>query len=80
MYILPSIPSLAILYLCIPFLLWLMILSLRQKNVKGGYIGDYTQVGVHSVILPTVKIGENCVIGANSVVNKRLEDFSFAMG
>jgi acetyltransferase-like isoleucine patch superfamily enzyme len=51
-----------------------------SNKVKGGCIGDYTQVGVHSVILPKVNIGENCLIGANSVVNKKLEDFSFAIG
>ena len=51
-----------------------------STNVKGASIGDYTQVGVHSVILSNIKIGENCVIGANSVVNTKLADFSFATG
>ena len=51
-----------------------------SNKIKGGTIGDYTQVGVHTVILPNINIGENCVIGANSVVNKKLEDFSFALG
>ncbi len=51
-----------------------------SNKLKGSYIGNYTQVGVHSIILSNIKIGENCVIGANSVVNKKLEDFSFALG
>lgn len=51
-----------------------------SNKIKGGYIGAYTQVGVHSVILPNISIGENCLIGANSVVNKKLDDFSFAIG
>lgn len=51
-----------------------------SNNLKGGFIGNYTQIGVHSVILSNIKIGENCVIGANSVVNKKIEDFSFAIG
>jgi len=49
-------------------------------EIKGGRIGDYTQVCVHAVILPGVHVGENCLIGANSVVNKRVPDFSLAMG
>jgi len=49
-------------------------------DIKGSYIGSYTQVCVHAVILPGVQVGENCLIGANSVVNKRLKDFSLATG
>ena len=51
-----------------------------SNNLKGSFIGSYTQVGVHSIILSNVKIGENCVIGANSVVNKKLDDYSLATG
>jgi acetyltransferase-like isoleucine patch superfamily enzyme len=51
-----------------------------SEDVKGGQIGSYTQVGVHAVILPGVRVGENCLIGANSVVTKKLEEFSLAMG
>jgi len=41
---------------------------------KGPTIGDYTQIAVHSVILPMVRIGKNCLVGANSTVNKNFED------
>lgn len=49
-------------------------------DLKGGSIGSYTQIGVHAVILPGMRVGENCLIGANSVVNRRLNDFSLAIG
>lgn len=51
-----------------------------SNNLKGSYIGNFSVIGVHSVILPNVRIGENCIIGANSVVNKNLESYSFARG
>lgn len=41
---------------------------------EGATIGDYTQIAVHSVILPMVKIGKNCLVGANATVNKNFED------
>jgi acetyltransferase-like isoleucine patch superfamily enzyme len=49
-------------------------------DIKGGYIGDYSQVGAHVVVLPGIRVGENCLIGANSVVNKKVPDYSLAMG
>jgi acetyltransferase-like isoleucine patch superfamily enzyme len=49
-------------------------------DIKGGYIGNYSQVGVHAVVLPGIQVGENCLIGANSVVNRRLPNYSLAMG
>jgi len=51
-----------------------------STDIQGGRIGNYTVVGVHAVILPRIQVGENCLIGANSVVNKRLPDYSLAMG
>lgn len=51
-----------------------------SEEVKGGYIGNYTQVAVHTVILPGIRVGENCLIGANSVVSKRIPNYSFAGG
>jgi acetyltransferase-like isoleucine patch superfamily enzyme len=49
-------------------------------DIQGGHVGSYTQVCVHSTILAGVRVGENCLIGANSVVNKTLPDYSLAMG
>ena len=51
-----------------------------STDINGGQIGNYSVVGVHAVILPNVRVGENCLIGANSVVNRRLPDYSLAMG
>lgn len=39
-----------------------------------------TWVGQNVVILPGVTIGENCVIGANSVVNRDIPRYSVAAG
>src|SRR3954466_13057965 len=49
-------------------------------DIKGGHVGDYTQVCVHAVILSGVEVGENCLIGAASVVNRKLPPFSLATG
>lgn len=43
-------------------------------------IGRGTWLGQNVVILPGVAIGEQCVIGANSVVNRPVPDFSIAVG
>ncbi|HWF19902.1 MAG TPA: acyltransferase [Verrucomicrobiae bacterium] len=43
-------------------------------------IGDYTWLGQNVVVLPGVSIGQHCVIGANSVVNKSIPDFCVAAG
>lgn len=51
-----------------------------STDIRGGYIGDYTQVGVHAVILPGIRVGASCLIGANTVVSKRVPDYSLAMG
>lgn len=43
-------------------------------------IGDGTWIGTNVVIVGNVKIGKNCVIGANSVVTKDIPDYSVAAG
>lgn len=43
-------------------------------------IGDGSWIGINVSILPDVKIGRNCVIGANSVVTKDIPDFHIAAG
>ena len=43
-------------------------------------IGRSTWLGQNVVVLPGVTIGEHCVIGANSVVNSPIPDFSVAVG
>jgi acetyltransferase-like isoleucine patch superfamily enzyme len=51
-----------------------------SNQIFGPEIGEYTQIAVNSVILPGVKIGSNCLIGANSLVNKNCEDYKLVMG
>ena len=43
-------------------------------------IGDGTWIGTNAVIVGSVQIGKNCVIGANSVVTKNIPDYSIAVG
>lgn len=43
-------------------------------------IGEDTWIGQNAVILPGVRIGRHCVIGANSVVNGDIPDYCVAVG
>jgi acetyltransferase-like isoleucine patch superfamily enzyme len=43
-------------------------------------IGDDVFIGFRTIILPGVKIGNRCIIGAGSVVNKNIPDNSVAVG
>jgi acetyltransferase-like isoleucine patch superfamily enzyme len=49
-------------------------------NISSVSIGAYTFVGTHCVILPGVKIGKGCIIGAGSVVTKDVKDFEIVAG
>lgn len=50
-----------------------------QKNQKVS-IGEGSYIGINAVIIGNVKIGNHCVIGANSVVTKDVPDCSVAVG
>jgi acetyltransferase-like isoleucine patch superfamily enzyme len=43
-------------------------------------IGNGTWLGINVAVLPNVKIGRNCVIGAHSVVTRDIPDFCVAVG
>lgn len=43
-------------------------------------VGRETWLGQNAVVLPGVTIGRHCVIGANSVVNASIPDYSVAVG
>jgi acetyltransferase-like isoleucine patch superfamily enzyme len=43
-------------------------------------IGDGSWLGIGSVILPGVKIGKHCVVGANSVISRNIPDYSIFSG
>ena len=44
------------------------------------FIGNGVWIGIGSIILPGVRIGEKAVIGAGSVVNKDIPPFTIAVG
>ena len=39
-----------------------------------------TWIGIHSAIVGNVRIGKNCVIGANTVITKDIPDYSVVVG
>ena len=43
-------------------------------------IGDYTFLGMHSIILPGVRIGKHCVVAAASVVTSDVPDYCVVAG
>ena len=51
-----------------------------EEYAKPVSIGNDVWIGAGVSILPGVKIGNNCVIGAGSVVNKDIPDNSLAVG
>ena len=50
------------------------------ENVKGPTIGSYTQIGIQSSIIGAITIGQNCLVGAASIVTKSFGHFSFLLG
>jgi acetyltransferase-like isoleucine patch superfamily enzyme len=58
-------------------------LPIMHQGIKGiapVSIGRNSWLGQNVVVLPGATIGEHCVIGANSVVNSSIPDFSVAVG
>ena len=58
-----------------------------QRSESPGYeadapvsIGDYSWIGINSIILKGVSIGRGCIIGAGSVVTHDIPDNSIACG
>lgn len=50
------------------------------NNLKGPYISDYVTIGAGASILPGVKIGENCIIGAMALVTRDVAANKVVMG
>lgn len=46
----------------------------------GPTVGDFSQIATGSVLLPGVKIGKHCLIGAGSSVTKDVPDFQLVVG
>jgi acetyltransferase-like isoleucine patch superfamily enzyme len=54
-----------------------MDLTVFKGSVK---IGDASWIGDNVIFLPGSGIGKGCVVGANSVVTKKFDDFSIIVG
>lgn len=46
----------------------------------GPTVGDYSIVATQCLLLPGVKIGQHCLVGACSMVSKDIEDYKVAVG
>lgn len=55
------------------------IIDQGVKHIGNVVIGEGSWIG-ENVCIMGVKVGKHCVIGANSVVNKDIPDFSIAVG
>jgi len=63
--------------------IWTIHRMEKYRNIKkfGAItVGEYSFIGASSVILPGVKIGQNCVVGAGSVVTKSIPDNTVVAG
>lgn len=63
----------------------MVIFDVEQRNRGFEYarpisIGNNIWIGADVCVLPGVTIGDNCVIGAGSVVNKNIPAGSLAVG
>ena len=54
----------------------------HKAMLHGCTIGDFSLIGINTVVLNGAKIGSNCIIGANSFVKENMEipDGSLAVG
>jgi len=50
------------------------------EEVGGAIVGENTVIGANATILPGVRIGKNCLIGAGSVVTHDVEDEAVVVG
>ena len=46
----------------------------------GPIVGDFSQIATGSILLPGVKIGKHCLVGACSSVTKNVEDYKLVVG
>lgn len=51
----------------------------NRKHVNT-YVGDCCFIGAHSVIMPGVRVGHHCVVGAGSIVTRDVPDNSIVVG
>lgn len=60
---------------------------LRDNNLLASYeqrkkitIGNDVWIGANCTVLPGITIGDSCIIGANTLVNKSIPSYSLAYG
>ena len=53
-----------------------------KRNVTGGQVTlkRFSQIGAHCVVFPNLTIGEGCVVGACSLINKSLNPWGIYFG
>lgn len=51
-----------------------------SELTHGPSVGDYTQIGAGSLLMPGISIGQHCLIAAHSVVTKNFGDDQFVKG
>lgn len=56
------------------------VISLRRRRIAPVVIGSNVFIGFQSLILPGVSIGDNCIIGAGSIVTKDVPSNSIVAG
>ncbi|MCP9830075.1 acyltransferase [Synechococcus sp. HJ21-Hayes] len=60
--------------------MWALTGGKRPRNTKRVDIGDNVYIGSQSIVAPGVSIGSKCVIGANSFVNRDVNEFAIVAG
>lgn len=51
-----------------------------SETTCGPTVGDFTQIGAGSLIMPGIEIGKHCLIAAHSVVTQNIGDDTFVKG
>lgn len=46
----------------------------------GPTVGDFSQIATGSILLPGIKIGKHCLVGAGSSVTKNVDDYQLVVG
>lgn len=46
----------------------------------GPTVDDFSQIAVHSLLLPGVHVGKHCLVGAGTVVTKDVDDYKLILG
>lgn len=52
-------------------------IPMREGHI---YIEDHVQIGMRAMILPGVRLGEGCVVGANAVVTRDVPPYTIVTG